>query len=136
AVDSRVAAAAGGCILIDRKALDAIGGFAALRGALIDDCTLAGEVKRHGGRLWIGMSRSVRSLRPYTFEEFWRMVARTAFTQLRYSTLWLVATTLAMLVVFVVPFIALIAGDGLERALGAGALAAMALAYLPTVRFY
>src|SRR5690606_6838783 len=76
---SRVAAAAGGCILVSTDALRAIGGFAALREALIDDCTLAALLKRQGFRLWIGMSRSVRSLRPYAFGDFWRMVSRTAF---------------------------------------------------------
>jgi len=137
----RTAAAAGGCILIAAEALQAIGGFAALRDALIDDCTLAAAVKRRGYRTWIGMSRSVRSLRPYDFGDFWRMVSRTAFTQLRYSPLLLVATIAAMLVVFVAPIASLVAAlvdarSPLAMTAGAGALAAMAAAYYPTVRFY
>ena len=51
---SRIAAASGGCVLAERRALDAIGGFGALKGALIDDCTLARCVKHAGFRTWIG----------------------------------------------------------------------------------
>jgi len=134
---SRVAAAAGGCILVSTDALRAIGGFAALREALIDDCTLAALLKRQGFRLWIGMSRSVRSLRPYAFGDFWRMVSRTAFTQLRYSKVLLAATIAAMLVVFVAPIAAIVASPSvLGVAAGTGALAAMGAAYYPVVRFY
>jgi len=137
APQSRVAAAAGGCILVSADALRAVGGFAALRDALIDDCTLAATVKRQGFRLWIGMSRSVRSLRPYGFGDFWRMVSRTAFTQLRYSSVLLAATVAAMLLVFAVPVAALAAsGTALEVTAGAGALVAMGAAYYPVVRFY
>jgi hopene-associated glycosyltransferase HpnB len=44
------AAAAGGCILIRREALEKIGGIQAIRQALIDDCALAQAVKRAGKR--------------------------------------------------------------------------------------
>ena len=49
------AAAAGGTMLIRRRALERIGGIAAVRGALIDDVALAAAVKR-GGRIWLGHS--------------------------------------------------------------------------------
>ncbi|MBN1237962.1 MAG: glycosyltransferase [Gammaproteobacteria bacterium] len=134
---SRVAAAAGGCILVGTEALRGLGGFAPLRGALIDDCTFAAALKGRGHRTWIGMSRSVRSLRPYGFGDFWRMVSRTAFTQLRYSPLLLLGTTAAMLLVFVAPVAALLTTTSMHTAVvAAAALAAMGLAYLPVVRFY
>ena len=133
----RTAAAAGGCILVSAAALRRIGGFAALRGALIDDCTLAATLKRSGCRTWIGMSRSVRSLRAYRFADFWRMVSRTAFTQLRYSPALLAATAAAMLLVFAVPIAAVAAApSGPGRLAAAGALGAMGAAYYPVVRFY
>ena len=79
---SRVAAAAGGCILLETDALRGIGGFAALHDAIIDDCTLARRIKDHGGRTWLGLSRDVRAIRPYeTLDNIWNMVARSAFTQ-------------------------------------------------------
>ncbi|HEX6996958.1 MAG TPA: glycosyltransferase [Gammaproteobacteria bacterium] len=134
---SRVAAAAGGCMLLRAAALRAAGGFEAVRGALIDDCALAAAVKRNGGTIWIGVSRSVRSLRAYGFRDFWRMVRRTAYTQLRYSTALLLGTTAALGVAFLAPLAALTAApSGPARAAGAGAWAAMALAYRPVTRFY
>ncbi len=52
----KTAGAAGGCILIRREMLERIGGIAAIRGELIDDCALARAVKRAGGRVWLGLS--------------------------------------------------------------------------------
>ncbi len=83
------AAAAGGTILIRRRALQRIGGIAAVRGALIDDVALAAAVKR-GGRIWLGHSALARSVRAYpTAADIWRMVSRTAYVQLRFSPLLL-----------------------------------------------
>lgn len=93
--DRRFAAAAGGCIMLETRLLGQIGGFASIHGALIDDCTLAKTVKAAGARTWIGLSREVASLRPYdTLADVWEMIARTAFTQLRYSAWLLTACTL------------------------------------------
>ena len=85
------AAAAGGTVLIRRRALDRIGGIAAIRGALIDDVALAAAVKP-GGPIWLGHTRLARSIRPYpAFADIWRMVARSAYVQLRHSPLLLAA---------------------------------------------
>jgi hypothetical protein len=48
--NNTTAAAAGGCILIRREALNRIGGIKAVRHALIDDCALASAVKRRRER--------------------------------------------------------------------------------------
>ncbi len=128
------AAAAGGTMLIRRRALQRIGGIAAVRGALIDDVALARVVKR-GGRIWLGHSDLARSVRPYPgFAEIWRMVARTAYVQLRYSPLLLTATTLGMALTFVVPPASALFGHGMARAFGVLAWGAMAWSYLPTLR--
>lgn len=135
--DSRVAAAAGGCILVRADVLRRIGAFAAFRDALIDDCTLAARAKESGVALWLGMSHAVRSLRPYGFASFWRMVSRTAFTQLGYSAVLLALTLAALVLLFVVPPAAVLLGPTWPaRALGAAALLAMAATYAPVVRFY
>jgi hopene-associated glycosyltransferase HpnB len=98
------AAAAGGCILLRTERLRALGGFAAIRGALIDDCTLAGEIKKRGSAIWLGMSHSVVSLRAYErLADFWQMVSRTAFTQLRYSAALLVAATVLLAITLLLP---------------------------------
>jgi hopene-associated glycosyltransferase HpnB len=133
----RTAAAAGGCMLIDVAALREAGGYAAMRDALIDDCTLAARLKRRGHTIWLGLSHGAVSLRGYeTLVDFWRMVARSAYTQLRCSVALLLATTVIMLTVFAVPLIALVCFPSLTGAVGLGALIAMSIAYLPVVRFY
>ncbi|HWP00856.1 MAG TPA: glycosyltransferase [Methylococcus sp.] len=133
----RFAAAAGGCIVLETAWLRRIGGFAAIRGALIDDCSLARTVKAAGAKTWIGLSRAVVSLRPYeTLSDIWEMVARTAFTQLRYSAAWLALCTATMLVLFWVPWMALGTADFERMAVGFATLLLMALSYFPTLRFY
>jgi hopene-associated glycosyltransferase HpnB len=137
----RTAAAAGGCMLVRTDALRAVGGFAAIRAALIDDCALAAVLKRAGGATWLGLSRSVRSLRAYDLGSFWSMVSRTAFTQLRYSSGWLIGATIAIGVVLIAPPALLVAwllagAPAATAAVAALAWLALAAAYLPTVRFY
>jgi hopene-associated glycosyltransferase HpnB len=130
----RVAAAAGGTMLVRRAALDRIGGIAAIRGALIDDVALAAAVKP-GGSVWLGHSALARSVRPYPgFADIFRMVARSAYVQLRHSPLLLVVTLLALCVVFVVPPLAALLGHGTARWLGVGGWIAMAASFLPTLR--
>lgn len=129
------AAAAGGCVLIRRSAYERIGGYAAIKGELIDDCALAAAVKR-GGSIWLGLTQDTVSLRPYPrIADIWAMVARTAYTQLQYSPALLVATVLGMIVTYLLPPLLLFAG-GTAAVLGLLAWALMTLAYLPMVRFY
>jgi hopene-associated glycosyltransferase HpnB len=132
-----VAAAAGGCVLLERRVLERIGGFGALRGAIIDDCTLARLVRNAGFRTWIGLTRAASSRRSgATLASIWDMVARTAFTQLRYSKLLLVACTLLMLLAFAVPVAALLAPEPAARAAAALAGAALCATYAPLLRYY
>jgi hopene-associated glycosyltransferase HpnB len=138
----RTAAAAGGCMLVRTSDLRSLGGFASIRGALIDDCSLAAAIKRAGGATWLGLSRSVRSLRAYGLRDFWQMVARSAFTQLRYSPLLLLVVTVAMLVVLLAApsafFAAIFTGDTRQMLapLALSAWLAMSAAYWPVIRFY
>ncbi|MEN9216164.1 MAG: glycosyltransferase [Gloeomargarita sp. HHBFW_bins_162] len=98
------AAAAGGCILLQYNILQKLGGFACLRGALIDDCTLAQKVKGLNVPIWLGLTAETRSVRPYgTLASTWGMVARTAFTQLRYSPGLLLGTVLGMGLIYLLP---------------------------------
>ena len=134
---SRLGVAAGGCMLARTERLRAMGGFAGFRQALIDDCALAGEIKRRGGHVWVGLSHAVKSHRPYpTLDSFWHMVARTAFTQLRYSPVLLAGTTMLMLVCFWAPWIAIICGKKSTRLAGIAGAVAMSASYHPMIRFY
>ena len=130
----RMAAAAGGTVLVRRTALARIGGIEAVRGALIDDVALATAIKR-GGAIWLGHSRLARSIRPYPAAmDVWRMVARTAYVQLRFSP-WLLAGTIAGLaLVWLLPPLATVFGAGWVRWVGAVTWAASAASYLPTLR--
>lgn len=134
------AAAAGGCMLVRRRVLEAAGGVAAIRDQLIDDCALAGAIKC-SGPIWLGLTQDVRSLRVYeSLGDIWRMVARAAFTQLGYSWLALAGTVAGMTVVYMVPPLAvalgLAAGAAVPAIAGGIAWLMMALAYWPTLRLY
>ena len=122
-------------MLIRSLALAQIGGIAAMRGALIDDVTLAGLVKQKG-RIWLGHSQLAASIRPYPgAADVWRMIARTAFVQLRFSV-WLLGGTVAgMMLVWLVPPVAALFGHGAAQVAGLlGWAAAICVAYVPTLR--
>ena len=144
---SRTAAAAGGCMLIRRRAL--AGGLAPIGDALIDDVAMGRMVKRQRGRTWLGVTRQVVSVRPYpSLASLWRMVARSAYTQLRYSPAVLAGTLAGLLFLYLLPpagavigLVALLAGgEQGPAALAAGAglagWALMSLSYLPMLRLY
>jgi len=134
---SRTAGAAGGCILLRRRALERIGGLAVIRTEVIDDCALARAVKKTGGAIWMGLTRKSVSLRSYdSFGEIRDLIARTAFTQLRYSSALLIGTLAGMLLTYVTPVVLTFSGQTAVWRLSLTAWALMAFTYLPTVRFY
>jgi hopene-associated glycosyltransferase HpnB len=132
----RTAAAAGGCMVVRREALERAGGIAVIRGEIIDDCALGRTMKRQG-RIWLGLTDRAVSIRPYQgFGEIRRMVARSAYAQLSYSPLLLAGTVAGMLLVYVAaPFVAVLA-HGWAQAAGFAAWLLMALAFAPVLRFY
>ena len=126
---SSVAAAAGGCILVRRDALDRAGGIAGIRNSLIDDCSLAAKLKAVGP-IWLGLTERVRSVRPYeTLSDVKQMISRSAYAQLRYSPLLLAATTIGLLLTFIAPPALAVFATGLPRYLGLTAWLAMALSF-------
>lgn len=136
-----IAGAAGGCILIRRAALERAGGIAAIRGALIDDCALAAAVKGTGGRIWLGLADSARSLRPNGgLPGVWGMVARTAYTQLRHSPLLLLGALAGMALTYLAAPLVVVTWPFHDRTGAAAAAAAawglMTVAYRPTLRLY
>ncbi len=133
----KTAGAAGGCILLRWTALARIGGIAAIRGELIDDCALAKAVKSTGGKLWLGVTSKTASIRGYgTFGEIGRMISRTAFWQLRHSVVLLLGTIVGMFVTYMLPVLVLLTGRPTTMALGALAWILMMAAYTPSLRFY
>jgi hopene-associated glycosyltransferase HpnB len=130
------AAAAGGCMLVRRDALQAAGGLASIRGALIDDCALAKVLKAHGP-ISIALTDRVHSARAYaSVGDIRRMVSRTAYAQLRYSPLLLAGTILVLALTYLAPVALAIFATGVPQFVGIFVWILMALAFRPTLRFY
>jgi hopene-associated glycosyltransferase HpnB len=146
---SRTAAGAGGCQLIRRSALAKAGGFEPIRGALIDDVSLARLLKRDGNRCWLGLTTDITSARPYPgLADLWHMIARSAYDQLGYNPLLLAGTIIGLLLLYAVPPAGALAGLIVVAAGAAGPGAAlagfaglagwalMAASYVPMLRLY
>lgn len=138
---ARTAAAAGGCMLVRRAALEAAGGLAQIRGARIDDVALGRLIKRNAGPCWLGFTADVVSCRRYDgLREVWAMVARSAYTQLRYSPAALAGTVVGLAWLYLLPVAATAAGLAAQNTwLAAAGLAAwtlMSISYLPVLRLY
>jgi hopene-associated glycosyltransferase HpnB len=146
----RTAAAAGGCMLVRRRALDASGGLAGIHSARIDDVALGRQLKRGlpGARCWLGLTTDVRSVRPYPgLASLWHMVARSAYIQLRHSPVLLAGTIAGLLWLYLLPPAAALAGVA-GLALGGAAAAAwtagaglagwalMTVSFVPMLRLY
>lgn len=124
---SKIAGAAGGSILITRHALEDIGGIKALKGAVIDDCTLGKLIKGSGRNIWLGFGQRSSSLRGNeTLADHWQMVQRSAYTQLGFSPLLLVGAMAGLFFSHVLPLVLF----------SWPALLIMAAIYWPTLRFY
>jgi hopene-associated glycosyltransferase HpnB len=138
---ARTAAAAGGCGLVRRSALERAGGIAEIRGAVIDDVALARVLKRTGARTFLGLADRVDSIRPYPdLGTLWRMVSRSAYAQLRHSAALLTGTVVGLALVFLVPLVSIVVGaatgDVPAVLLGAAAWLLMAGTYVPMLRYY
>jgi hopene-associated glycosyltransferase HpnB len=133
---NKTAGAAGGCMLVRRSALERIGGIAAIKSALIDDCALAAAMKRNGP-IWLSLTNDAESLRVYgDLNEVWQMVARTAYTQLNYSPLLLLGTVLGLCITFLAPPLLFLFAHGTASLFGLLAWIIMAACYSPMLRFY
>jgi hopene-associated glycosyltransferase HpnB len=137
----RTAAAAGGCVLLRTEAAVRARVPESIRGAVIDDVSLARAVRRTGGRIWLGLAERVDSVRPYPhLGDLWRMVSRSAYAQLRHNPLLLLGTVAGLALVYLVPPYALatglLTGDAAAGWAGLAAWAVMAGTYLPMLRYY
>ncbi|MFI6643928.1 glycosyltransferase [Streptomyces sp. NPDC050504] len=134
-------AAAGGCVLLRTEVAVRAGIPDSVRGAVIDDVSVARAVRRAGGRVWLGLAERVDSVRPYPrLADLWRMVSRSAYAQLRHNPLLLAGTVLGLALVYLVPPFALCAGsargDAAAAWAGGVAWAVMTATYVPMLRYY
>jgi hopene-associated glycosyltransferase HpnB len=133
---SRLAAAAGGCMLVNRASLASAGGLRAIKGALIDDCAL-GALMKNEGPIRLTLTRRCRSIRPYGgWREIGAMISRSAYAQLGYSPLLLLGALAGMALVYVDPLVFAVTGPGWIHGAGCAAWLMMAIAFQPMLRFY
>ncbi|MGQ4274845.1 glycosyltransferase [Terrihabitans sp. B22-R8] len=133
---NNVAAAAGGCMLVRYDALEAAGGVAAIRNALIDDCALGALLKKQGP-VFLGLTEAVESIRPYDdFDHIRRMVSRSAYAELDYSPLRLLGAVLGMFITYITPPALALLAPGWPGFLGAAVWALMAISFQPVLRLY
>jgi hopene-associated glycosyltransferase HpnB len=137
---NRRPAAAGGCMLVRRDALERAGGFETIRDRVIDDVSLARALHAQGP-IRLSLSRAdVVSIRPHEFDGIWRMVRRTAFTQLRHSWALLALTVALLALLFVAPpvltVVAATTGDTITLVLAGIAWVLLTALYVSTVRYF
>ncbi|HUO02574.1 MAG TPA: glycosyltransferase [Rhizomicrobium sp.] len=133
---SKVAAAAGGCMLARRSALEAAGGLEVIRRNIIDDCALA-RIMKTQGPIWLGLTDRSASLRPYPhLADIRKMVARSAFAQLDYSPLLLLGTLVGLFIVYVAPVLGALFAMYYVQLAAYLAWAIMAMMFMPMLRFY
>jgi len=79
----------------------------------------------------------VHSIRAYdSFADIKAMVSRSAYAQLKFSSLLLIAATAGMALAFLAPPLLAIFATGLPQILGALAWLIMAVSFVPMLRFY
>jgi hopene-associated glycosyltransferase HpnB len=133
---SPIAAAAGGCMLARRAALEKAGGIEAIRHNIIDDCAL-GRAMKAQGPIWLGLTDRAVSLRPYEhIADIRHMVTRSAYAQLGYSPLVLAGTMLGLLLVYIAPVMTALFAWGISQMAGWFAWIIMAILFQPMLRFY
>jgi hopene-associated glycosyltransferase HpnB len=132
------AGAAGGCMLVRPAALQAAGGLASIRNEVIDDCALAARIKRGGGRIWLGAAQTSESIRPYDgLSGIGSMISRSAFNQLRHSTLLLLLALLGMTVTYLLPPVLVLFSHRIAAGLlGAAAWLLMTISFAPVLKLY
>jgi len=133
---SKLAAAAGGCMLVSADALAQAGGIKVIADALIDDCALGAALKRQGP-IRLALTRQAESLRSYGG---WRgicaMIARSAYAQLKYSPVILAGTLLALALLFLAPPLLTIFAYGDAQIIGIVSWTVMAIIAQPMLAHY
>jgi len=141
---NRLAGAAGGCMLISYERLDHVGSIQAIKDALIDDCTLAEKIKNTlpRSKIFIGLAiNEVISIRDNTsFASIWKMVSRTAYTQLDHSPVKLLFALIGMVLIYLMPLIIFVLSVILHHimllSLSLITITLMLSSFWPTIRHY
>jgi hopene-associated glycosyltransferase HpnB len=132
----KIAGAAGNCMLTRVDLLEKAGGIESIADALIDDCALGARMKSVGP-IWLGLSHRLTSLRPYPrFADIRKMVARSAYAQLRFSPPLLAGAMLGLALTYFVPVLLAFFAPGVAGLCGIAAFVLMSVSFAPIQRFY
>lgn len=140
--DPRVLAANGQVLMIRRSALDAVGGWAAVRSALVDDMALCRAVKRSGRRVVFADGDLMADCRMYPDgRSLWHGFAKNFYEGIGGHPAAMLAVMALHLVFFVLPYLALpvallLGGGGLAVAAAVGVAANIALRLIMAARYH
>jgi chlorobactene glucosyltransferase len=106
--DPRVLAANGQLLLVRRSALAAVGGWAGVRAALVDDMALCREMKRSGRRVVFADGDQMADCRMYTDgASLWRGFSKNFYEGIGGHPLGLIVVMVLHLLIFVAPYVVL-----------------------------
>jgi chlorobactene glucosyltransferase len=140
--DPRVLAANGQLLLIRRSALTAVGGWAAVRTALVDDMALCRAVKRSGRRVVFADGDQMADCRMYPdAASLWRGFAKNFYEGIGGNPVALIVVMALHLMLFVAPFVALpvavvLGNRGLAAAAAVGVAANLCLRFIMALRYH
>ena len=140
--DPRVLAANGQLLLIRRSALTAVGGWAAVRTALVDDMALCRAVKRSGRRVVFADGDQMADCRMYPdATSLWRGFAKNFYEGIGGNPVALIVVMTLHLMLFVAPFVALpfavvLGNRGLAAAAAVGVAANLCLRLIMALRYH
>tara|TARA_B100000674_G_scaffold66133_1_gene45724 strand:+ start:162 stop:1280 length:1119 start_codon:yes stop_codon:yes gene_type:complete len=137
---SSVAAAAGGYIICTSRPFLKKNLYNYIKDKVIDDCNIARLLKKEG-KIWLGLTNRIKSNRNYEkFGDLRKMIARTAFEQLKYSITLVILSTFGMLLIYVYPYFALVTNfnnlDTFRLTINLVTIVLMTISLIPTVNFY
>ena len=139
--DPRVLAANGQLLLIRSSALSAVGGWARVRAALVDDMALCRAVKHSGGRVVFADGDQMADCRMYPDgASLWRGFAKNFYEGIGGHPLALLVVMGLHLLMFVAPYVALpvaalLGASGLVAAAAVGVGANLILRVIMAVRY-
>lgn len=138
--DPRVLAANGQLLLIRRPALEAVGGWAAVRAALVDDMALCRAVKSSGRRVVFADGHQMADCRMYgDAASLWRGFAKNFYEGIGGHPLALIIVMWLHVQIFVLPYLALpvaavLGASGLAAAAAVGVAANLTLRIIMALR--
>ncbi|MFT5683526.1 MAG: chlorobactene glucosyltransferase [Myxococcota bacterium] len=103
-----ILAANGQVVAVRRNALEALGGFASVRGEVVDDMALCRQAKRSGIRVCFADGYAIAECRMYnSASEIWSGFSKNLYEGIGESTLALLGVVALYLLTMVLPFVAL-----------------------------